>query len=39
MAKYRNQEKLRTGMKVKERWVMRDKEEGQEVADEESNIV
>ena len=39
MAKYRNQEKLRTVMKVKERWVVRDKEKGQAVTDEDSNVV
>ena len=39
MAKYRKQEGLRTVMKVKERWVVRDKEKGQAVTDEDSNVV
>ena len=38
VSKYRN-EKLRTGMKVKERWVVRDKEVVQAVSDEECNVV
>ena len=39
VSKYRNHEKLRTGMKVKERWVVRDKEVVQAVSDEERNVV